>query len=73
MNVTSAWEAFDKPVEIINNQVLMLESKDIGLKGSPTQVRKTFTRPVSNEVKLIHGGSDEAVKAILSTLAPYLQ
>jgi hypothetical protein len=51
----------------------MLEAKDIGLKGSPTQVRKTFTRPVSNEVKLIHGGSDEAVKAILSTLAPYIQ
>lgn len=73
MNVTSCWEAFDKPIEMINNQVLMLDAKDIGLKGSPTQVRKTFTRPVSSEVKLIHGGSDEAVKAILSSLAPYIQ
>ncbi len=73
MNVTEAWGAFDKPIETVTNQVLQLKATDVGLKGSPTQVRKTFTRPVSSEVRLIHGGSDEAVKAILSTLAPYIQ
>lgn len=73
MNVTEAWEAFDKPIETVTNQVLQLKPTDVGLKGSPTQVRKTFTRPVSNEVRLIQGGSEEAIRAILSTLAPYIQ
>ena len=44
MNAVDAWAAYDKPLTLVRFSDLALSEADVGLKGSPTQVRKTFTR-----------------------------
>jgi len=72
MNVTDTWNAYTKPITYLTNQELKLESSMIGLNGSPTQVRKTFTRSVSGEITLIQSNGKEAVDSIMTALSPYL-
>lgn len=72
MNVTDTWNAYTKPITYLTNQDLKLESHMIGLNGSPTQVRKTFTRSVSGDITLITSSKEEAVNSILSALSPYM-
>jgi len=72
MNVTDTWNAYTKPITYLTNLDLKLESSMIGLNGSPTQVRKTFTRSVSGEITLINSSGAEAVNSIVSALSPYM-
>jgi electron transfer flavoprotein beta subunit len=72
MNVTDSWNAYTKPITYLSNQDLKLESNMIGLNGSPTQVRKTFTRSISGEITLINSSGAEAVNSIVSALSPYM-
>jgi electron transfer flavoprotein alpha/beta subunit len=72
MNVTDTWNAYTKTITYLTNQDLKLESSMIGLNGSPTQVRKTFTRSVSGEITLIQSNGKEAVDSIMTALSPYL-
>ncbi len=44
MNAVDAWAAYDKPLTLVRFSDLDLPESDVGLKGSPTQVKKTFTR-----------------------------
>ena len=44
MNAVDAWAAYDKPLTLVRFSDLDLSESDVGLKGSPTQVKKTFTR-----------------------------
>ena len=44
MNAVDAWAAYDKPLTLVRFSDLDLSVSDVGLKGSPTQVKKTFTR-----------------------------
>ena len=72
MNVTDTWNAYTKPITVLTNTDLQLDLSLIGLNGSPTQVRKTFTRSVSGEITLIKESGHEAVNSIISALSPYL-
>jgi len=45
-----------------------LDEGDGGLKGSPTQVRKSFTAPVKGQGVVHEVGDDEAVEIILAAL-----
>lgn len=72
MNVTDTWNAYSKPITLLTNSDLQLDSSLIGLNGSPTQVKKTFTRSVSSDITLIKDSGKEAVSSIISALSPYL-
>ena len=72
MNVYDAWRAYDKPMTKVTFADLNLKLDQVGLKGSPTQVKKTFTRTIQTGALKKDLTSEEAAKLILSTMKEYL-
>ena len=72
MNVYDAWRAYDKPMTKVTFADLKLKLDQVGLKGSPTQVKKTFTRTIQAGALKKDLTSEEAAKLILSTMKEYL-
>lgn len=73
MNVVDAWHAFDKVVRKVTFADLNISEQLVGLKGSPTQVKKTFTRTLQANALKSDLSSDEAAKLIAGYLIPYLE
>lgn len=69
MNVYDIVAQEDKQVEVISFADLDLDSANIGLAGSPTKVKKTFTRNISKNKQVINGNAQQAVDAIIEALS----
>jgi len=66
--VVSAYDEKDVVVLTFEDLRDFVDEEDIGLKGSPTQVRKSFTAPVKGQGKIYEVGEDEAVEIILTAV-----
>ncbi|ODN29957.1 electron transfer flavoprotein subunit beta/FixA family protein [Fervidobacterium thailandense] len=65
MNLYGIFEAFKKEIKVINNDILKFEKTEVGLIGSPTKVRRTFTKGPKGEGRVFQGNLDEAVDEFL--------
>ena len=72
MNAFDIWTCFDKPINIKTFEDLKLDIKDIGLAGSPTKVRKTYTRPVMNKSPKVVMEPQDAAKKIIDLLSTHI-
>jgi len=73
MNVTDVWNAFEKPIRRISFADLNLPDNQVGLKGSPTQVKKTFTRTLQANALKTDLSPEEAAKLIATYLSAYME
>lgn len=73
MNVTDIWNAFDKPIRRVSFADLDLPENKVGLKGSPTQVKKTFTRTLQANALKTDLSSEDAAKLIATYLSAYME
>jgi len=73
MNVTDIWNAFEKPIRKVSFADLDLNEHDTGLKGSPTQVKKTFTRTLQANALKTDLSAPEAAKLIATYLSAYME
>lgn len=71
-NVTDLWSGFDKEIEVVTNAELNIPKEIIGLKGSPTRVKKTFTRQIQNKTPKQKLNPDVAAELILDALSDHL-
>lgn len=55
-------------IDVITNETLNLAQEHIGLKGSPTRVRKTFVRPVNEKAEPFKLDANMAADKILESL-----
>jgi electron transfer flavoprotein beta subunit len=55
-------------IEIFGKKKLKLPSNEIGLKGSPTQVVKTFIPSHTRKGKIFHPPTEEAIKEVIKIL-----
>jgi electron transfer flavoprotein beta subunit len=61
-------DSFDKEIQVITNDDLDLTTNYVGLKGSPTKVKRTFTKDVSNETNKYQLPTDEAALLLVNLL-----
>ena len=73
MSVPGIEGCFDKPVTIMDYNALkdhpLIDPTTIGLKGSPTNIFKSFTPPIKGAGTMIEGNAKEAAQKLASTLA----
>ncbi len=69
MNVYDIVAQEQKEVQVITFADLDIDSANIGLAGSPTKVKKTFTRNISKNKQVINGDVEKAVDAIIEALS----
>ena len=73
MSVQGIEECFDKPVTVMDYQALkdhpLIDATTIGLKGSPTNIFKSFTPPVKGAGMMIEGNAKEASGKLASMMA----
>lgn len=55
-------------LQILDNQILNIDESIIGLKGSPTKVKKTFTKRFSKKERQIVKNNDEGIQAVYDLL-----
>ncbi len=72
MSVPGIIECFDKPLTIYDYNVLkehpLIDASTIGLKGSPTNIYKSFTPPQKGAGRMIPGNAKEAAKELVGEL-----
>ena len=68
MRVKGIIEAFDKPIETFTFDDITINPEEIGLKGSPTKVKKSFTKGAKQAGKVFELGTKEAVELIVEKL-----
>ena len=73
MDAFNIWCASDNVVHLITFDDLKLDLKDIGLAGSPTRVKKTYTKQVSPKSPKEVMEPEEAAKKILKLIYPYME
>jgi electron transfer flavoprotein beta subunit len=73
MNAFEIWRLDQKKVVIKTFDDLSLNLSDIGLLGSPTKVKKTYTRPVTSKAPKVEMNDVEAAKKIVELLYPYME
>jgi electron transfer flavoprotein beta subunit len=71
-SVNGRLEAREAKVPLWNNYLLKLDPREIGLRGSPTQVRRIFAPPVQKG-EVIRGSGEERGKAVLAVLGKLRQ
>lgn len=71
-NVTDLWAGFDKEIITLSNEQLDIPLSIIGLKGSPTRVKKTFTKPVAKKSPKQKLNPEDAAKVIIDALNPHM-
>lgn len=62
-------DAYEKEITTWTLADITVDEKNIGLKGSPTKVRKTFTKEATQKADLFEGSAAEAGKLIADELA----
>ncbi|HEY8364019.1 MAG TPA: electron transfer flavoprotein subunit beta/FixA family protein [Haloplasmataceae bacterium] len=68
MTCNGIWECFDKEIIKWGQDDLGIEEDKVGLKSSPTKVRKTFTKEVLTQGNIYEGTNQEAVQLVLNYL-----
>lgn len=69
MNVQGIFEAFDESkIEVWNVGNIEVEESNLGLKGSPTKVKKSFTKGAKTAGKLFDVSPQEAAQIIVDKL-----
>ena len=68
MNVRGIVEAYDKEVELWSASMIDVDESKLGLKGSPTKVKKAFSKGLKQAGELYEVSADEAVGIIISKL-----
>ncbi|HHT04495.1 MAG TPA: electron transfer flavoprotein subunit beta/FixA family protein [Bacteroidales bacterium] len=68
MTVKGIVGAFDKPVEVMGADKIEVDESKLGLKGSPTKVKKAFTKGVKSAGQVYEVDTEEAVGIIISKL-----
>ena len=73
MSVSGIFECYEKPLEIYNFDTLkddeLIELDTIGLKGSPTNVYKSFTPPQKGAGMMLEGADKSTAEQLASLLA----
>lgn len=73
MNAFDIWETYDREINMITCDNLDIDQKDIGLTGSPTRVKKTYTKPVMQKSPKEALEPKEAAKKIARLIYPYME
>ena len=68
MTVRGIVEAFDKPVEVMGADKIQVDESKLGLKGSPTKVKKAFTKGVKSAGQVYEVDTEEAIGILVSKL-----
>ena len=72
MSVGGIMECYQKPLEIYNYETLkddpLIDVDTIGLKGSPTNVYKSFSPPVKGAGMMMEGADKATVEKLVSIL-----
>jgi electron transfer flavoprotein beta subunit len=68
MSVRGIMETFDKEVEIWSADKIEVSEEKLGLKGSPTKVKKSFTKAQKSAGEVFEVDAEEAVGIIISKL-----
>ena len=68
MTVKGIMEAYDKEVEVWGADKLDVEESRLGLSGSPTRVKKSFTKPQKQPGEVFEVDAEEAVEIIVKKL-----
>jgi electron transfer flavoprotein alpha/beta subunit len=63
-NFSLVWESNQREIPILTSVELKAEAKDVGLKGSLTQVKKTFVKSVNKKGQMIKDDIELAAKTI---------
>ena len=63
-NFKLVWNSDQKEVPVLNAAALQAEAHEVGLRGSLTQVKKTFVKSVSKKGQMIKDDLDLAAKTI---------
>ncbi|MDF9867521.1 electron transfer flavoprotein beta subunit [Bacilli bacterium PM5-3] len=69
MSTNGIVDAFEKEVKVWTLDDIEVDVANIGLKGSPTKVRKTFTKEATEKADLFEGTAQEAAALITKELA----
>ena len=73
MSVGGIFERYNKPLEISNFETLkddpLIELDTIGLKGSPTNVYKSFSPPQKGAGMMLEGADKATCEKLVSLLA----
>ena len=73
MSVSGTEECWDKPLLVYNYETLkdhpLIDPSTIGLKGSPTNVFKSFTPPMKGAGVMLQGDGKEAAEALAKVFA----
>jgi electron transfer flavoprotein beta subunit len=73
MSAFKIWETSEKPIQLITSSDLELNPEYIGLKGSPTRVKATFTKPITKKSEKEVLEPTVAAKRILKLIYPYME
>ena len=72
MSIYGILDSLEKPVTILGYEDLkdepLIEADTIGLKGSPTNIAKSFTPPAKSAGERLPGAEDEASRALIRRL-----
>ncbi len=68
MNISRLMDVFDEEITVWNLSDIDVDSANIGLKGSPTKVRKTFTKEANKKADLFEGNAADAANLIVKEL-----
>lgn len=61
-------DAINAEIEVVTTDDLEIDLTQIGLKGSPTKVKRTYTKEITTTATMFEGTAKEAAQEILSTL-----
>jgi electron transfer flavoprotein beta subunit len=67
------WTSFEKPFDLITFADLGIDQNTIGLNGSPTRVKKTYTKPVVQKAPKEVMEPEAAAKKISQLIYPYME
>ena len=73
MSAFHIWQLEESDVQVRTFADLNVERKDIGLAGSPTKVKQTYTKPVTSKSPVVTLTPDEAARKIIDLLYPYME
>jgi len=62
-------DAYNREVQVWTLDDIVVDTTSIGLKGSPTKVRKKFTKEATDKVDLFEGSAEDAALLIRDELA----
>lgn len=73
LTIRGILECYDKPIQVLDYEALkdepLIDPTTIGLKGSPTNIFRSFTPPQKGAGQMLAGSGEEAVRELIGQLA----